>query len=87
MFCWLMSISLLAFSLPKVSHASVLTSFPRISSAAASAMANNRTKLKSEPLFSNDLHTEETACQIQRSETACSVLICLPSMAYAILFA
>lgn len=79
-FCWLMSILLHAFSVPKVSHASVSTSFPRISSADTSPMANNRTKPKSEPLFS----TEETACQRQRSETACSVLVCLSSMAHAI---
>ena len=70
-----------------VTHASVSISFPRISSAVAPAMANNRTKPKSGPLFSNDLHTGDTAWQIQRSKTACSVSVCLSSMAHAILFA
>lgn len=86
-FCWIRPISLHAFAIPNVTHASVSISFPRISSAVAPAMANIRTKPKSEPLFSNDIHAGDTACQVQRSETACGVSVCLSSMAHAILFA
>lgn len=72
---------------PNVTHASVSISFPRISSAVAPAMSNNKAKPKSQPLFSNDLHAGDTACQIQRSEAACGVSVCLSSMARAVLFA
>lgn len=87
MFSWIRPISPRAFTVPNVTHASVSISFPRISSAFTPAVANNGTKPKSEPLFSNDLHTGDTACRTQRSETACSVSVCLASMAHAILFA
>lgn len=76
-FCWIRPISLHAFVIPNITHDSVSISFPRISSAVAPAMGNNRTKPKSEPLFSNYLHTGDTACQIQKSETACRGSVCL----------
>lgn len=69
-FCWIRQISLHAFAIPNITHDSVSISFPRVFSAVTPAMENNRTKPKSEPLFSNDLHTGDTACQIHRSETA-----------------
>lgn len=86
-FCWIRPVSLHAFTIPNITHASVSISFLRISSAIAPSVANNRTKPKSEPLFNHGLHTGDTACQMQRSETACSVLMFLSSMAHAILFA
>lgn len=87
MLLWIGPISLPAFSVPSVICASLSTSVPRTTSAATPAMANNRAKAQSEPSCSSDLHTGDRACQIQRSAAACSVSVCLSSMAHAILFA